>query len=160
MIIGPLLLVIIIGILVIYMVYFKEYNEVMKKYKTLIKVLETRDLLLMRIISEVKDKKVKEETIRLIKQRIDCKKGGCNDLVVCDVALNKQLPATYREIDKIKNNMVIEEFKKIVSLEKKLKIIRREYNKAVDKYNENLIRHKKMCIKYLRMKPLDNYSIK
>ena len=114
----------------------------------------------MRILPEIKDRKIKEETARLVEQRMECKNAGCNNLIKSDVELNRQLAITYKEIDKIKNVLVREEFKKIVSLEKKLKVIRREYNKSVDKYNKNLIAHKKMCIKYLRMKPLDTYEIK
>lgn len=160
MIWGIIVLVIFAIVFLIYMLYFKEYKEVMGNFQTLIKVLETRDLLLMRILPEIKDEKIKEETAKLVEQRMKCKNAGCNNLIKSDVELNKQLTITYQEIDKIKNELVREEFRKIVSLEKKLKIIRREYNKAVDKYNQNLVKHKKMCIKYLRMKPLDNYKIK
>ena len=154
-----ILIMIVILIALIYMLYFKEYKDVMGNFQTLIKVLETRDLLLMRILPEVKDKKIKEETARLVEQRMNCKKAGCNNLIKSDVELNKQLKVTYKEIDKLKNALVREEFKRIITLEKKLKVIRREYNKSVDKYNKNLIAHKKMCIKYLRMKPLDTYKI-
>ena len=156
---GLILLIIFAIIFLIYMLYFKEYKEVMGNFQTLVKVLETRDLLLMRILPEVKDKKIKEETARLVDQRMQCKNAGCNNLIKSDVELNKQLKITYQEIDKLKNALVREEFKRIVSLEKKLKVIRREYNNAVEKYNNNLVAHKKMCIKYLRMKPLDTYKI-
>jgi len=157
--IGLLLFIIMIGTILIYLLYFKEYKEVMANFETLVKVLETRDLLLMRILPEVKDKKIKEETVRLVEQRMQCKTSGCNALIKSDVELNKQLTRTYCELEKIKNALVREEFKRIVSLEKNLKVIRREYNQAVEKYNQNLIHHKKMCIKYLRMKPLDTYKI-
>lgn len=156
---GLLLLIIILGIILIYLLYFKEYKDVMANFETLVKVLETRDLLLMRILPEIKDRKIKEETAKLVEQRMQCKTGGCNALIKSDVELNKQLNITYQELEKIKNALVREEFKRIVSLEKKLKVIRREYNNSVDKYNKNLIHHKKMCIKYLRMKPLDTYKI-
>lgn len=156
---GVILLVIIAIIFLIYMLYFKEYKEVMGNFQTLVKVLETRDLLLMRILPELSDKKIKEETARLVDQRMQCKNAGCNNLIRSDVELNKQLTQTYKEIDKLKNALVREEFKRIISLEKKLKVIRREYNNSVEKYNKNLIAHKKMCIKYLRMKPLDTYKI-
>ena len=154
-----ILLIVVAIVFLIYMLYFKEYKEVMGNFQTLVKVLETRDLLLMRILPELKDKKIKEETARLVEQRMNCKNSGCNNLIKSDVELNKQLTITYKEIDKLKNALVREEFKRIISLEKKLKVIRREYNNAVDKYNKNLIVHKKMCIKYLRMKPLDTYKI-
>ncbi len=156
---GLVLLIICAIVFLIYMLYFKEYKEVMANFQTLVKVLETRDLLLMRILPEVSDRKIKEETARLVEERMRCKNAGCNNLIKSDVELNKQLTITYKEIDKLKNALVREEFKRIVSLEKKLKVIRREYNNAVEKYNKNLIVHKKMCIKYLRMKPLDTYKI-
>lgn len=154
-------ILIIIGIVYLgYLLYFKEYKEVMANFETLVKVLETRDLLLMRILPEIKDKKVKEETARLVENRMKCKNAGCNAFIKSDVELNKQLYLTYPELEKIKNVLVREEFKRIITLEKKLKVIRREYNQAVEKYNQNLIHHKKMCMKYLRMKPLDTYQIK
>lgn len=154
-----IVLLLIAGIFLCYLLYFKEYKDVMANFETLVKVLETRDLLLMRILPEIKDKKIKEDTVRLVEQRMRCKEGGCNALIKSDVELNKQLTITYQELDKLKNALVREEFKRIVSLEKKLKIIRREYNESVEKYNKNLVHHKKMCIKYLRMKPLDTYKI-
>lgn len=156
---GIIIFLVIVGVILIYLLYFKEYKDVMANFETLVKVLEIRDLLLMRILPEVKDKKIKEETARLVEQRMQCKNGGCNALIKSDVELNKQLRVTYKELEKIKNALVREEFKRIVSLEKKLKVIRREYNQAVDQYNKNLIHHKKMCIKYLRMKPLDTYKL-
>lgn len=159
MIAGIILLVGIIIVFLLYMLYFKEYKDVMANFETLIKVLETRDLLLMRVLPEIKDKKIKEETARLVEERMKCKTGGCDNLIKSDVELNKQLKITYEELEKIKNAIVREEFRRIVSLEKKLKVIRREYNNAVEKYNQNLINHKKMCIKYLRMKPLNTYKI-
>lgn len=159
MIWGILTLIILSAAFLFYMLYFKEYKDVMANFNTLVKVIETRDLLLMRILPELSDKKLKEETSKLVQLRMQCKNAGCNEFIKSDVELNKQLRRTYEEIDKLKNALVREEFKRIVSLEKKLKIIRREYNKAVEKYNKNLINHKIMCIKYLRMKPLDTYKI-
>ena len=159
MIFGTIIFIIIFAVFLFFMLYFKEYKEVMANFNTLVKVMETRDLLLMRILPELKDKKIIEETARLVEQRMQCKNAGCNALVKSDVELNKQLKQTYEEIDKLKNALVREEFKRIVSLEKNLKLIRREYNKSVEKYNKNLISHKIMCIKYLRMKPLDTYKI-
>lgn len=156
---GLILLIVMLAGILIYLLYFKEYKEVMANFETLVKVLETRDLLLMRILPEINDRKIKEETAKLVEQRMQCKNCGCNSLIKSDVELNKQLNIVYQELDKIKNALVREEFKRIVSLEKKLKVIRKEYNKSVDKYNKNLIHHKNMCIKYLRMKPLDTYKI-
>lgn len=159
MVAGIILLIGIVIVFFIYMLYFKEYKDVMANFETLVKVLETRDLLLMRILPEIKNKKVIEETAKLVEQRMNCKRSGCDNLINSDVELNKQLKNTYEELEKIKNAIVREEFRRIVSLEKKLKVIRREYNNAVEKYNQNLINHKKVCIKYLRMKPLNTYKI-
>jgi len=133
MIWGIIILIVIAIVYLGYLLYFKEYKEVMANFQTLVKVLETRDLLLMRILPDVKDKKIKEDTARLVEQRMLYKNGGCNNLIKSDVELNKQLKITYKEIDKLKNALIREEFKRIISLEKKLKVIRREYNKAVEK---------------------------
>ena len=57
MIWGIIVLVIFAIVFLIYMLYFKEYKEVMGNFHTLLKVLETRDLLLMRILPEIKDEK-------------------------------------------------------------------------------------------------------
>lgn len=159
MVFGIVILVVFIIVFIFYMIYFKDYKKVMANFNTLVKVLDARDLLLMRILPEVKEKKIKSETTRLVDQINNNKKMGCNALIKSDVELNKYLPKVYEEINKIKNPVVKEEFKRIVNLEKSLKLIRREYNKAVDDYNENFIKHKKMCIKYLRMKPLDTYTL-
>ena len=73
--------------------------------------------------------------------------------------LNKKLKETYKEINNLTNNPVIKEsFLKIIALEKKLKLQREEYNKAVEKYNRNIIHHKTVCMLLIRMKPLDTYK--
>ena len=72
---GIILLIGIVIIFFIYMLYFKEYKDVMANFETLVKVLETRDLLLMRILPEIKNKKVIEETAKLVEQRMNCKRS-------------------------------------------------------------------------------------
>ena len=58
MILGVVLLIVIGIVYLGYLLYFKEYKEVMANFQTLVKVLETRDLLLMRILPDIKDKKI------------------------------------------------------------------------------------------------------
>ena len=91
---GFVILVIIFIIWILYSLYFKEYRDVMAMYETLVKVLETRDLLLMRILPEVKDKKIREETSRLVQNRMQCKNAGCNLLVKSGLKRNKELKKT------------------------------------------------------------------
>lgn len=64
MLTGIILLIVSVIIFLIYMLYFKEYKDVMANFRTLVKVLETRDLLLMRILPEIKENHIKEETTR------------------------------------------------------------------------------------------------
>lgn len=142
-----------------YMLYFKEYVDVCRVFNVLEKTLDTRDLLLMKIIGEVKNKRIKGDTIKIISKRIKSKKSGYNEKIRIDVELNKQLKETYKEINTlIKNPVVKESFLKIVALEKKLKLQREEYNKVVEKYNRNIIHHKTVCMMFIRMKPLDTYK--
>ncbi len=143
----------------IYQCYFRAYKRVKTCFETLIKVVETRDLLLLRILPDVQNKQIKGETVRLIEQCMKCKDSCYNDFIKADVELNKQLKETYSEINKLKNSMDKELFKRVVTLEKNLKIIRREYNEAAEAYNQHLIAHKKICVKWLHWRPLDTYKI-
>lgn len=154
-----LFLVVVFLIYLGYMLYFKEYVDVCKVFNTLEKTLDTRDLALMKILGELKNKRIKGETTKLISKRINSKKSGYNEKIKIDVELNKKLKETYNEINNIINNPVIKEtFTRIITLEKKLKVQREEYNLFVEKYNRNIIHHKKICILLLRMKPLDTYG--
>lgn len=157
---GWILLVVLLMLYVFYRIYFRPYRQVMANFETLVKVLETRDLLLLRILPELKDKKMKEKISQLIEKRMECKRKGCDAFIESDVNLNRQLPRVYETIETSKNPVVREEFRRIMSLEKNLKAIRKEYSQAVDVYNDNLVRHKKMSIKYLRMRPLNTYQVK
>ena len=66
----------------------------------------------------------------------------------------------YKKIDEERpNEVVLQVFAKIISMEKDLKNIRNKYTLAVEKYNESLIKHKFMCLKVIRMKPLDTYKV-
>ncbi len=158
MIIGIILLIIVIIFLILYLFFFKEYSEVMANYATLIKVVETRDLILLRILPEIKNKKKRESISELIGKRMDAKNKGNNEFILCDVNINKNLKPIYDEINKIDNPIVKSEFKRIINLEKKLKIIRREYSNSAQKFNEKLVKHPKSFIKFWHMKPLDTYE--
>lgn len=142
-----------------YMLYFKEYVDVCRVFNVLEKTLDTRDLLLMKILGEIKNKRIKVSTIELISKRIKARKSGFNEKIRIDVELNQQLKETYKELNNlIKNPLVKEGFLKIVTLEKKLRIQREEYSTMVDLYNRNIIHHKKVCMRLIRMKPLDTYK--
>ncbi len=144
---------------ILYLLYIKEFMDLTESYKLLIKVLETRNLLLLRIIPELKDKEEKNRITTLVNTQIESKRMGINATVESDVTLNKYLKATYDKISKLKNPIVIEEFRRIIKLEKNLKTIRREFNKCVEEYNQNLIDHKVVCTKILKMRPANSYKL-
>lgn len=160
MVLGIILLVILLVVLFLYIMLFKEYSEVMANFETLVKVIETRDLLLMRILPEIKSKRIKAEMTELVDKRMSAKKQGNDALIKCDVDINKKLKPIYDEINKSQNPIVREEFRRVINLEKKLKVIRREYNTAVEKYNARITKNPKLFLKYLRMRPLNTYEFK
>ena len=159
LIIGIVLFVIFILLLIIRFLFFREYAIVMGNFETLIKVLETRDLLLMRLLPEIKNKKIKDDMSLLVSERMDAKRLGNDKLIETDVKINKKLNRIYTELNNSQNPIVREELRRIVSLEKKLKVIRREYNKAVEVYNNKLTNHPKIMIKFWKMRPLNLYDI-
>ncbi len=158
MVFGIVLLSFLLLILIIYFLLFKEYSEIMANLETLVKVLETRDLLLMRILPEIKNKKTKDKMTKLISNRVEAKKKGNDAIVEADVEINKNLKPIYDELNTSQNPIVKHEFQKIIQLEKKLKIIRREYSSAVDKYNDKISKKPKFYIMKLHMKPLNTYK--
>ena len=160
MVLGIILLVIISIILILYFLFFKEYSFVMGNFKTLIKVIDTRDIILLRLLPEIKNKKIKDDMTMLINERIHSKNLGNDKLVELDCKINKKLDRIYKELNDSKNPIVKEELRRIINLEKKLKIIRREYNDAVETYNAKLLKHPKTMIKLIHMKLLNTYSIK
>jgi len=113
----------------------------------------------MRILPEIRNKKTKSDITKLVQNRIEAKKYGINELIFSDVELNKRLNPIYLEFNNSKNPLVRAELRKIVSFEKKLKVIRREFNKSADEYNQNLIDHSFVCGKIFRMKPVDKYKL-
>jgi len=142
-----------------YLLYIKEFKDLTENYKVLIKVLDTRNLLLLRILPELKDKDEKNRITTLVDAQIKSKSMGINATIESDVTLNKYLKDVYININKIKNPIVIEEFKRIIRLEKSLKSIRREFNKAAEEYNQNLLDHKFVCGKVLKMRPVNSYKL-
>ena len=83
-----------------------------------------------------------------------------NDKIVLYIELNRELKDFYSLVNsKIDNPIVKATFTNIIELEKKLKKIRKEYNFAVEKYNMNLVMHKFICMRLIRMKPLDTYKV-
>ncbi len=160
MIVGIIFLVILIIGIVLFLFFFKEYSEVMANFQTLVKVLETRDLLLMRILPEIKNKAQKEEMHLLISKRMEAVRTGNNELIKADVDINKKLKPFYDSFNKSKNPIVKEEFRRIVNLEKKLKVIRREYNKSAEQFNAQLVKHPKRYLRFWHMKPFDTYDFK
>ena len=159
MILGISIFLIFSLVCILYLLYLKEYKELVQNYKILIKVLDTRNLLLLRILPELKNKEKESEVTRLVDTLINSKNVGMNATIELDVTLNKYLKAIYEKISKMKNPIVIEEFKRIIRLEKSLKSIRREFNNSAEEYNQNLIDHKVVCTKILKMRPVNSYKL-
>lgn len=148
-------------IFTIYQLYFKRYFKVKKTFETLSKFLNVRDSLVLKLISEIKDKKLAERIVNLIDERKENFKISYNNSIRADVKLNKELRHFYEILNTIKKNEVVNSvFAKIINLEKDLKNIRNEYNKVVEGYNQNLIKHKFICFRVIKMKPLDTYKVR
>lgn len=153
------ILISIILIMVVYFLYFKDYVEVKKVFKIITKTLDTRDLLIMKLVPEIKNKKEKAEIIRLVDDRMKSKKMSYTEQIKLDVELNDKLKNMYFNLEQEKDNPVIKAtLARAFELEKTLKKVRNEYNVAVEKYNMNLIMHKFVCMRVIRMKPLDIYG--
>ena len=140
-------------------VYLKEYIEVTKIYKTLRKMLSYRDMLLLKILPDIKNKKQKETIMNLIDDRNKKSKISYDDAIIADVNLNNELKKIYIEIEKMqKNELQLEIFQKLMNMEKQIKGARNKYSSAVEKYNLSLTIHPKVFIKFLHMRPLDTYK--
>lgn len=158
MIISVVVLVLILGYYVVN-VYLKEYIEVTQVYKALRKVLSHRDMLLLKILPDLKNKKQKEKIMNLIDDRNKKYNISYDDAIVADVKLHNELKYVYEEIEKMKKNELQHEiFKKLMMLEKQIKELRKKYSAAVEKYNLSLTIHPKVFIKFLHMRPLDTYK--
>lgn len=145
----------------IFQYYFKEFIDVTVIYKSLRKVLESRDLLVLRILPDVKDKKISEEVLNLIQERKERNKVSYNEGIIADLKLHQSLKRLYEFINGMKKNEIQEElFKRIIHLEKRAKELRKKYSVAAEKYNLSLTLHPKLYIQLLHMKPLDIYGKK
>ena len=140
-------------------VYLKEYIEVTKIYKTLRKMLSYRDMLLLKILPDIKNKKQKETIMNLIDDRNKKSNISYDDAIIADVNLNNELKKIYIEIEKMqKNELQLKIFQKLMNMEKQIKGARNKYSSAVEKYNLSLTIHPKVFIKFLHMRPLDTYK--
>ena len=161
MIIKIVLLVIILIIYLVYILYLKPFFDVRRVIYTLRDFLNTRDSLILKLIPEVKNKELKENIVGLINSRKEKFNLTYNDAIESDIRLNSELKKLYEEINKIKNNrMVTGIFENIIKIEKELKNIRAKYNEVATKYNDNLVKRKNVCIKLLKMRPLNTYKVK
>ena len=161
MILKIVILLVFILIFAIYQFYFKDFFRVRKIYKSLNKFLSVRDSLVLKLISEVKDKKMAAKVVNLIDERKENFKTSYNNSILADVKLNCELKEFYKVLNNMKKNVVVNDvFSKVINLEKDLKKIRNEYNRAVEKYNNNLVKHKFACLRVIKMKPLDTYGVK
>lgn len=143
-----------------YGTYLKEYFEVKKVYDTLQKILDTRDLLLLDLSHDKVDKKEFAKILSLIDKRKETRNSGYTVRMNADVELSNELKGFYKSLTKILDNDFSKELvSRIVELEKQAKKARISYNDAVERYNNNLILHKKVCMRFIHMKPLDTYKI-
>lgn len=140
-------------------VYLKEFIEVTVIYKSLCKLLNSRDLLLLKILPDIKNKKQKERILLLVDERNKKSRISYDDAIFADVELHNELKEFYNNIDKMKKNeLQMEIFRKIISFENQIKIVRKKYSAAVEKYNMSLTIHPKFCVKFMHMKPLEIYG--
>ena len=143
-----------------YGTYLKEYFKVKKVYETLQKILDTRDLLLLDLSHDKVDKKEFAKILSLIDKRKETRNSGYTVRMNADVELSNELKSFYKSLAKILDNDFSKELvSRIVELEKQARKTRISYNDAVERYNNNLILHKKVCMRFIHMKPLDTYKI-
>lgn len=146
---------------IIYAVYLKEYIDVTIVYKTLRKLLASRDVMLLKIIPDIEDKKYAEKILNLINSRNEASKISYDDAIRADITLHNELKNLYDIINKMdKNELQLEIFKKVIDYEKRIKLARVKYTEVVSKYNMGLTVHPRVCIKLLHMKPLEVYGSK
>lgn len=158
--IGLAVLIIVIALYYCYGMYLKEYVEVKKIFLTLQHVLDTRDVLLLQLSNEKVDEKQMAEIVMLVDERRKTKNSGYTIRMEADVKLHRALKAFYPTVEKVVDNPLSKDlFERILTLEKQAKKIRIAYNTAVERYNQNLILHKKVCMRLIRMKPLDTYAM-
>lgn len=161
MIIASVILLLFVLEYFVYATYLKEYVDVTVIYKALRKLLASRDVMVLRIIPEVPDKKISEKILNLINVRSKASKLSYDEAIKADIELHNELKKLYDVIDKMdKNELQREIFKKIINYEKSIKIARIRYSEAVERYNMSLTIHPNFCIKVLHMRPLEMYGTK
>ena len=144
---------------VIYRIYFREYVKMRSVFRTLRRFLDARDTMVLKIVPEVKDKKLSKEVLKMIEERKLNFTSGHNHAILSDIKLNATLKIFYEKYNqKEKNELEKEIFSEIIRAEKNLKHLRKEYNTAVLRYNQMLVQHKMVCMKLIKMKPLDTYG--
>ena len=91
---------------------------------------------------------------------------GVNDVLAlkdadCSVAMasGSEAASQVAQVVLLDNDFSKELVSRIVELEKQARKTRISYNDAVERYNNNLILHKKVCMRFIHMKPLDTYKI-
>lgn len=155
-----LILAIIILSYIFYKVYLKDFIEVRKVFISLKKFLSARDTLVLKMLPEIKKIIDVNKILSLVDERRLNFESSYNNAIKSDVKLNKELKAAYSKIGKENlNEITLQVFNNILKAESELKNLRKEYNDKVEKYNKNLIKHKFICLKIIRMKPLDTYQI-
>ena len=148
MIIALIVLALFIIGYIIYAVYLKEYIDVTIVYKTLRKLLASRDVMLLKIIPDIEDKKYAEKILNLINSRNEASKISYDDAIRADITLHNELKNLYDIINKMdKNELQLEIFKKVIDYEKRIKLARVNYTEVVTKYNMGLTVHPRVCIK-------------
>lgn len=146
---------------VIYEVYLKDYINVTIVYKSLRKLLASRDVMLLKLIPDIEDKKYAQKVLNLVDIRNKASKVSYDEAIKADVELHNELKVLYDIIDKMdKNELQLEIFKKIISYEKQIKMVRTKYTQVVSTYNMSLTTHPKVCVKFLHLKPLEVYGKK
>ena len=160
MIIKVIVILVIVLIFFIYQIYFKKFFKVKKVHSQLKGFLDVRDTLVLKLVPEINDDKMGERIVKFIDERKENFNTSYNNSIMSDIKLNRELRKFYEKINEIKKNDVSNNiFSKIINLEKDLKKIRNEYNKVVESYNNNLVKHRFICLRIIRMKPLDTYRI-
>lgn len=155
-----LIIVVVILIYVFYRVYLKDFIEVRKTYTTLKKFLSTRDALLLKLLPELKNTIDANKILSFVEERRLNFESSYNNAIKADVKLNKELKMAYSEISKAKlNSISLQLFNTILKTESELKTLRAKYNETVEKYNNNLVKHNFVCLKIIKMKPLDTYKV-
>lgn len=155
-----LILAIIILSYIFYKIYLKDFIEVRKVFISLKKFLSARDTLVLKMLPEIKKIIDVNKILSLVDERRLNFESSYNNAIKSDVKLNKELKEAYSKISKENlNEITLQVFNNILKAESELKNLRKEYNEKVEKYNNNLVKHKFICLKIIRMKPLDTYQI-